>query len=101
MMDTLNIGSTIRKMTVNELGDFIFESYYKRIGIVKESSYYSIKHQKKKDPNNVKGYNTSGCQINVQHPTFFPTHPLLIWTDLSYRLFIYYFKYFFTHLYQN
>ena len=101
MMDTLNIGSTIRKMTVNELGDFIFESYYKRIGIVKESSYYSIKHQKKKDPNNVKGYNTPGCQINVQHPTFFPTHPLLIWTDLPYRLFIYYFKYFFTHLYQN
>ena len=27
---------------------FIFESYYKRIGFVKESSYYTMKHLKKR-----------------------------------------------------
>ena len=31
-------------MTVNEVRDFIFENYYKRIGFSKESSYYSFKH---------------------------------------------------------
>ena len=35
-------------MAVNELRDFIIESYYKRIGFVKESSYYSIKRLKRK-----------------------------------------------------
>ena len=34
-------------MTVNEHRDFIFESYYKRIGFARENSYYSMKHQKK------------------------------------------------------
>ena len=32
-----------KKMSINELGD-----YYERIGFVKEKSYYSIKHLKKK-----------------------------------------------------
>ena len=45
-MYTLNIASTIKKMTVS---DFIFENYYTRIGLSKESSYYSIKRSKKKD----------------------------------------------------
>ena len=35
-------------MLVDELRDFIFENYYKRIGFAKESSSYS-KKQKKKD----------------------------------------------------
>ena len=35
-------------MTVNELRDFIFENYYKQIGFVKESSYYSMKRLKKR-----------------------------------------------------
>ena len=35
-------------MSVNELRDFIFEKYYKRIGLVKEKSYYSLKRLKKK-----------------------------------------------------
>ena len=35
-------------MAVNELRDFIIEGYYKRIGFVKESSYYSIKRLKRK-----------------------------------------------------
>ena len=36
-------------MSVNELRDFIFENYYKRIWICKEKSYYSMKHLKKRD----------------------------------------------------
>ena len=47
-MYILNIDSAMKKMTVNELRDFIFEDYYKRIGFVKESGYYSMKHLKKK-----------------------------------------------------
>ena len=44
-MYTLNIARTIKKKTVNELRDFIFKNYQKRI--VKESSYYSMKRLKK------------------------------------------------------
>ena len=36
-------------MSANDIGDFIFEKYYKRIGFSKESSYYSIKRLKRKD----------------------------------------------------
>ena len=35
-------------MSVNEHRDFIFENYYKRIGFVKEKSYYSMKSLTKK-----------------------------------------------------
>ena len=48
-MYILNVVSAIKKMTVNELRDFIFENYYKRIGFVKESSHYSMKRLKRKD----------------------------------------------------
>ena len=34
-------------MTVNELGDFIFENYYERIVFVKEIIYYLMKRLKK------------------------------------------------------
>ena len=34
-------------MTANEIRDFIFKNYYKRIGFSKENSYYSMKHKKK------------------------------------------------------
>ena len=34
-------------MTINELEDFIYENYYRRIGFPEENSYYSMKHQKK------------------------------------------------------
>ena len=34
---------------MKELKNFIFENYYIRFGFAKESSYYSMKHQKKKD----------------------------------------------------
>ena len=36
-------------MSVNENRDFIFKSYYIKIGFAKEVSYHSIKHLKKKD----------------------------------------------------
>ena len=48
-MYILNIAKAIKKMSVNEIKDFIFENYYKRIGFSKENSYYSIKHLLKKD----------------------------------------------------
>ena len=47
-MYTLNIARAIKKMSINEIRDFIFESYYKRIGFSKEISYYSMKRLKKK-----------------------------------------------------
>ena len=49
-MYTLNINRAIKKMFVNEIRDFIFENYYKQIGILrKKKSYYSIKRLKRKD----------------------------------------------------
>ena len=36
-------------MSVNEIRDFIFENYYKRIGFSKENSRYSMKRLKRKD----------------------------------------------------
>ena len=47
-MYILNITKAIKKMSINEIKDFIFENYYKRTGFSKESSYYSMKHLKKK-----------------------------------------------------
>ena len=47
-MYILNIAIAIKKMSINEIKDFIFESYCKRIGFSKESSYYYMKHLKKK-----------------------------------------------------
>ena len=47
-MYTLNIVSAIKKMSVNELRGFLFENYYKYIGFVKEKSFYSMKHLKKR-----------------------------------------------------
>ena len=47
-MYILNIASAIKKMSVNELRDFIFENYYKQISFVEDRSYYSMKHLKKR-----------------------------------------------------
>ena len=47
-MYILNIFRAMKKMTVNELRDLIFENDYKRIGFVKEKSYYSMKRLKRK-----------------------------------------------------
>ena len=48
-MYILNIARAIKKMSINEIRDFSFENYYKRIGFSKENSYYSMKRLKKKD----------------------------------------------------
>ena len=47
-MYTLNIASAIKKISVDELRDFIFENYFKEIGFVKGRSYYSIKRLERK-----------------------------------------------------
>ena len=39
-MYVLNSVRAIKKMSVNEIKDFIFENYYKRIGLFKENSFY-------------------------------------------------------------
>ena len=46
-MYVLNIASAIKKMSLNEIRDFIFQNYYKRIRFSKENSYFSIKNQEK------------------------------------------------------
>ena len=46
-MYTLNITKAIKRMSINEIRDFTFENYYKRIGFSKEGSYYSMKCLKK------------------------------------------------------
>ena len=48
-MYILNITKAMKKMSVDEIKDFIFENYYKRIGFSKENSYYSMKRLKRKD----------------------------------------------------
>ena len=47
-MYILNIASAIKKMTVNELRDFMFENYYKQIRFVKERNHYSMECLKRK-----------------------------------------------------
>ena len=47
-MYILSIASAIKKISVNEIRDIIFENYYKRIEFSNKNSYYSMKHQKKK-----------------------------------------------------
>ena len=41
-MYIVNTAIAIQKMPVNEIRDFIFETYYKRIGLSKENNFYSI-----------------------------------------------------------
>ena len=45
-MYVLNITKVIKKMSINEIEDFRFANYYKRIGISKENSYRSMKRMK-------------------------------------------------------
>ena len=47
-MYILNIARAIKKMSLNEIRDFIFENYYKRIGFSEENSYHLMKRLKKK-----------------------------------------------------
>ena len=45
-MYTLNFTKAIKKMSVNEIKDFIFENYYKRIDFSLENNY-SMKRLRK------------------------------------------------------
>ena len=42
-----NNANVMKKMTVNELGDFVYEKYYKQVGFNKENTYNSLKRHKK------------------------------------------------------
>ena len=46
-MYKLNIIKVIKKISVNEVKDFIFENYYKQIVFSKENSHYSMKRLRK------------------------------------------------------
>ena len=41
-----NIAKAIKEVSVNEIRDFVFGNYYKRIGIFKENSYYFMRRLK-------------------------------------------------------
>ena len=45
---TINITKTIKKMSANDIRDFIYENYYKRNGFSKEDSYRLLNSSKKK-----------------------------------------------------
>ena len=47
-MYILNTSKAMKKMSINEIKEFIFENYYKRIWFSKESSYCLMKRLKKK-----------------------------------------------------
>ena len=47
-MYMINIVKAIKKLSINEIINFIFENYYKRIAFFMENSYCSVKHLKKK-----------------------------------------------------
>ena len=43
----ISIVGAIKKMTIKELKDFVYEKYYKWVRFIKESTYYSTKHQRR------------------------------------------------------
>ena len=47
-MNTQNIIKAIKNMSVNEIRDFTFENYYKRIKFSQKISYCSVKRLKRK-----------------------------------------------------
>ena len=50
IMYILDIARAIKKMSVNEIKNFIFEAYLKQIGFSKENIHYSMKcFEKKQD----------------------------------------------------
>ena len=48
MMYNIKNVRPIKKRSANEVRDFIFENYYKKIGFSKKNRYYSMKRLKKK-----------------------------------------------------
>ena len=47
-MYILKILRAIKKITIKEIKDFIFEKFYRRIEFPKENNYHLIKYQKEK-----------------------------------------------------
>ena len=47
IMYALNYASVVKKMSVNEIRDLVYENYFKQIGFHKENSYYSMRRLKK------------------------------------------------------
>ena len=45
-MHIRNIENAIRKSSVKDLREFIFENYFKQIGFTKEDSYFSLTNWK-------------------------------------------------------
>ena len=74
-MHTLNIIKAIKEMSVNDIRDFIFENYYKRIGFSKETSYYSMKRLKGKDlfllANKLAEKEPNPCNAKEHYESFF------------------------------
>ena len=73
-MYTLNIARAIKKISSNEIKDFIFENYYKRIEFSKENSYHLMKRFKKKGllwlTNKVKEKTPDRCDIKEHYQSF-------------------------------
>ena len=47
-MSIINIARAITKISVNEIRDFIFENYFKRMAFSKKHDYHSMKCLEKK-----------------------------------------------------
>ena len=47
IMYALNYASVVKKMSVNEIRELVYENYFKQIGFHKENSYYSMRRLKK------------------------------------------------------
>ena len=47
-MSIINIATAITKISVNEIRDFIFENYFKRMAFSKKHDYHSMKCLEKK-----------------------------------------------------
>ena len=43
----ISVVGAIKKMTIKELKDFVYEKYYEWVRFIKESTYYSTKHQRR------------------------------------------------------
>ena len=73
-MYTLNITKAKTRMSINEISNFVFENYFKSIGFSKESSYYQIKHLKRKDllllANKLIGKVPDGCNAKEHYQSF-------------------------------
>ena len=75
IMYILDTVRAIKKMSVNEIRDFIFKNYFKRIEFSMKNSYYSMKrlkkHKKCKNAKKCKNNKTSTCENKTKYDTFY------------------------------